>query len=68
MKGWSELKKFYRSREKKWVAGVCGGLAEKFGISPLWVRLAFVLLVAIGGFPIVIVYSVLWLVLPFGPE
>lgn len=62
------MRKFYRSREQKWVAGVCGGLAEKFGITPLLVRLAFVALIAVGGFPIVIVYSVLWVVLPFGPE
>ena len=62
------MRKFYRSREHKLVAGVCGGLAEKFGVSPLWVRLAFVALIAVGGFPIVIVYSVLWIVLPLGPD
>ena len=62
------MREFYRSREHKLIAGVCGGLAEKFGISPFLVRLGFVALIAFGGLPIVAVYSVLWVVLPFGPE
>jgi len=68
MKGWSELKKFYRSRESKLIAGVCGGMAEKFGISPLLVRLIFIGLIAFAFFPIVTAYIVLWIFLPYGPE
>ncbi len=62
------MRKFYRSREHKWVAGVCGGLAEKFGISVFLVRLAFIALIAVGGIPIVAIYTVLWVVFPLGPE
>ncbi len=62
------MRKFYRSREHKLIAGVCGGLAEKFGIAPILVRLAFVALIAFGVLAIVAVYGVLWVVLPVGPE
>ncbi len=51
------MRKFYPSREHKLVAGVCGGLAKKFGISPLLVRFACVALIAFGGLPIVAVFA-----------
>ena len=60
--------RFYRSQENKWIAGVCGGLAEKWGIKPLWIRLAFIALTIFAVLPGggVIIYAVLWLVLPVG--
>ena len=51
----------WRSRTKKVIAGVLGGLAEKFGWPPLAVRTGFVLLSAVtGGIPGLLVYLVLW--------
>src|SRR5215203_1294215 len=38
-----------RSRRDRWVAGVCGGLAEHFRIDPIIVRVATVALVFAGG-------------------
>ena len=35
------MKKLYRSSKQRVVAGVCGGIAEYFGIDPTIVRLAF---------------------------
>lgn len=32
----------YRSRTDRWIRGVCGGIANKLGISSTWVRLGFV--------------------------
>ncbi|HWG99204.1 MAG TPA: PspC domain-containing protein, partial [Pilimelia sp.] len=32
-----------RSRDNRWIAGVCAGLARRFGLSPGLVRLLFVL-------------------------
>ncbi len=32
-----------RSRRNRVIAGVCGGLAEFFGISAFWFRLAFLI-------------------------
>ncbi|MEV6273843.1 PspC domain-containing protein [Nocardia sp. NPDC051832] len=52
-----------RSTHDKWVAGVCGGLAEYFGWSPNVVRLLFVLSCLLPG-PQFVVYLVLWLVIP----
>src|SRR5262245_23514289 len=55
---------WYRSREGKMIAGVCAGLAEQFGISVTILRLAFVLGTVIGGWGI-IVYIVLWVIMPY---
>ncbi|MDO4483428.1 MAG: PspC domain-containing protein [Clostridia bacterium] len=46
-------KKVYRSKGNRMIFGVCGGLAEFFSIDPTLVRLAAVLLCAIGGSGIV---------------
>ena len=53
-----------RSRNNRWVAGVCGGLAEFFGISAFWFRLAFLILLLPGGLPGLIPYLVMVLVIP----
>ena len=41
--------RLYKSNENKMVDGVCGGIAEHFGIDPTLVRLAWVLFCALGG-------------------
>jgi phage shock protein C len=38
----NEVKRLYRSKDDRMVAGVCGGIAEYFGIDPTLVRLLFV--------------------------
>lgn len=45
------------------IGGVAGGIAEHFGIDPLLVRIAFVVLVLVGGSSLIL-YLGLWLVLP----
>jgi phage shock protein C len=57
------MKKFYLSDTDKRIGGVCGGLAEYFGIDPTFVRLLFILGGLLGGFT-VIVYLALWLISP----
>ncbi len=53
-----------RSRDRI-IAGVCGGLAEWLGWSPNVVRILYVLIsVASVAFPGILVYLVLWLVMP----
>ena len=42
-------KKLYRSDENKMLAGVCGGIAEYFGVDPTIVRLAWVVFSLLGG-------------------
>ena len=53
-----------RSRHNRVLAGVCGGLADFFGISSFWFRLAFVLLAVPGGLPGIVPYLVLWIIVP----
>lgn len=42
-------KKLYRSDENKMLAGVCGGIAEYFGVDPMLIRLAWVVFSLLGG-------------------
>jgi phage shock protein PspC (stress-responsive transcriptional regulator) len=53
-----------RSRRHRIVAGVCGGLAEWLGWRPLAVRVLFVLVGALPFLSGVLVYAVLWLLIP----
>jgi phage shock protein C len=53
-----------RSRNDRVIAGVCGGLAEFFGISVFWFRLAFLIALIPGGIPGLVLYLLLWLILP----
>jgi len=59
----NNVKRLYRSRDERMIAGVCGGLAEYFGIDPTIVRLLFVVgLFAVGG--TFWVYLIMMLVVP----
>jgi phage shock protein C len=58
----------YRSRRNRMIAGVCGGIAEWLGWSPSWVRLLYVLVSILSiAFPGIIVYIILWVVMPKSP-
>ncbi|KEO73656.1 PspC domain-containing protein [Anditalea andensis] len=58
-------KKLTRSSRNKMVAGVCGGLANYFGISPNKMRLIYVLIsIFSAAFPGLLVYVILWIFLP----
>jgi phage shock protein C len=51
-------------RQNGILAGVCGGLAAFYGISPFWFRLLFLILSLPGGLPGLVPYIILWLVIP----
>lgn len=59
--------KLYRSRKNKWFAGVCGGIAEYFGLSPTIVRLICALLILPYGSSL-IVYIMLAIFIPKEPK
>jgi phage shock protein PspC (stress-responsive transcriptional regulator) len=61
-----EAKKLYRSADNRWLAGVCGGLAQYFSIDPTVVRVIFVVL-ALFGLGGAILYLLLWVLLPNEP-
>jgi phage shock protein C len=53
-----------RSRNNRVLAGVCGGLAEFFGISSFWFRLGMLIAFIPGGVPGVLLYLILWVIIP----
>lgn len=58
-----------RSRKNKMIAGVCGGIAEWLGWDPTWVRVIYVLVsILSAGFPGILIYVVLWIVMPEAPR
>ncbi len=58
-------KRLTRSTTNRMIAGVCGGLAEYLNADPTLVRVGFVLLSLLSAaFPGLLVYLVLWLVVP----
>lgn len=52
-----------RSRDDRWLGGVCGGLAQLTGLAAWAIRLLFVLLLLCGGTG-GIIYLLLWLLVP----
>ncbi|HSA52715.1 MAG TPA: PspC domain-containing protein [Yinghuangia sp.] len=52
-----------RPREGRMIAGVCAGIANRFGWSPTGVRIAFVVSCLLPG-PQFLLYLALWIVLP----
>ena len=65
VRGWT------RTRDGKMIAGVCAGLAREFSVPVTVLRLAFVLGTLFGGGIGIVLYLVLWVVMPweasFGP-
>lgn len=54
-----------RSLSDRMIAGVMGGIAHRFGWSPTLVRILFVVLsIASAAFPGILVYLILWLLIP----
>jgi phage shock protein PspC (stress-responsive transcriptional regulator) len=52
-----------RPQDDRKIAGVCAGLARRFGMSPNVMRLLFVLSIFLPG-PQVILYAALWILMP----
>lgn len=54
-----------RSRSDKMIAGVIGGLARYFGFDPTVARVLYVILSVISvAFPGILVYILLWIIMP----
>ncbi|GAA0745066.1 PspC domain-containing protein [Ideonella azotifigens] len=56
-----------RSRDDRWVGGVCGGLAMSTGLAAWAWRLLFVLLFVCGGTGL-LVYLLMWWLVPLAPS
>ena len=57
-------KRLFRSDDRM-LGGVCAGIAEYLGWDPTLVRIAYIILsIASIGFPGILVYLILWIVMP----
>ena len=59
-------KKLYKSNQNKMIDGVCGGIAEYFGVDPTVVRLGTVVL-SLLGFSGVLAYIIAAIIIPRAP-
>ena len=57
-------RRLYRDTDNALVGGVLSGIAAYFKIDPTWVRLIFVVLLIASFGTVLVVYAVLWLVVP----
>ena len=57
-----------RSRKNRIIAGVIGGLAERFGVDATLLRVLYVIVSILSvAFPGILVYVILWIVVPQEP-
>ena len=61
-------RKLFRDSKRKIMGGVCAGFGHYFNIDPVWPRLLFALLFFGTSGILLLVYIVLWIVLPVSEE
>lgn len=65
----TQTQRFTRSIHDRVLAGVVGGIAHRFGWNPTLLRAIYVILsVASAAFPGILVYLILWLLMPEGDD
>jgi phage shock protein PspC (stress-responsive transcriptional regulator) len=57
-------KRLVRSRDDRWISGVCGGVADYLGVDANLVRLLVVLGTVIGFGSLIIAYVAAWILMP----
>lgn len=63
----NKIKKLYRSRNNRMIAGICGGLADYWNTDATLIRIGMVFVSLLPG-PSVIFYIVAWIIIPLEPE
>ncbi|MFM8346487.1 MAG: PspC domain-containing protein, partial [Bacteroidota bacterium] len=61
-------KKLFRDGRRKVFGGVCAGLSHLLKFDPVWLRVAFALLIPATSGGIIIAYLILWAVVPVSNE
>lgn len=56
-----------RRRDRRWIGGVCGGLADYFGIDATIPRVGLVIVTLLGAGSPIIAYVVAWVIMPARP-
>ena len=63
------MKRIYRSRKNKMIAGICGGFAEMFSQDPTLIRIVVVLLALVTAIlPFLLTYIIGWIIIPYEDE
>lgn len=57
-------KRLVRSRDDRWLAGVCGGVGEYAGVDPNLVRLLAIVGAVFSAGTLLLAYIVAWIVMP----
>lgn len=60
----SQRKRLFRDTDDRWLGGVLGGLGAYINTDPLWLRIAFILLVVLGMGSPILIYLILWVLVP----
>lgn len=58
------MKRIYRVMEEKKIGGVCAGLGEYFGLDPVFFRIGFVLITLFPPGCGVLIYLIMWFIVP----
>lgn len=59
------MKRLYRSKKNRMIAGICGGIGEYFDIDPTLVRVIYIIVSVFSiAFPGILVYLILWVIIP----
>ena len=63
-----KIKRLYRSRKDRIIAGVCAGIAEYLAVDPTIIRIIYALLTVFTALiPFIIIYLILWAIIPERP-
>lgn len=60
-------RKLTRSPDDRWIAGICGGLAEYTGIDATLIRVVLLVATILGAGSLVVIYAICWLLIPKAP-
>lgn len=58
------MKKLTRSRDDKWIGGVCGGVADHTGIDANIIRILVAVATVLGFGSLIVAYVVAWILIP----
>jgi len=59
------MKKLFRSKTDRKIAGICGGIGEIYNIDPTLIRLALVFLCLLtAAVPAIVTYLIGWAIIP----
>lgn len=64
---WRE-RRLYRSRHDAYMGGVAAGVAAYFGVDPALIRMGFLVLGAATGGVTLLIYPIMWVMVPLEPE